>query len=588
MKRLFLLFASVLLFAGMTSGQTVTVQISGTITELNTGNPVPNHLVQIVSDSLFAPVFFYYNAVYTDPTGYYEDFVIVPANLQIMFILSTLDCNGNYQWAAGVSTNAPIVADFQICTGSSNPCQVSFYAIPDSTMTNLTFQFQDASQGNPFSWLWDFGDGTTSTLQNPLHTYAQAGYYYVCLTITGTNCTSTSCDTVVAGFPPMPCGSSISCSYSGLTVSFLSNAWGGTPPYTYNWQFGDGNVSNQANPVHTYAMAGTYTVILTVADAAGCTSGSGISVTVGNNPSGTIWGQVMAGNQALDFGIAYLYIGTGGTNAMMMIDSMMIDSSGLYHFYLLNPLPGVYYVKVAPTASSAFFNTHLPTYYGNTIFWTSAFPIYLNPASGPYDIQLIPVTFPVQGNGTIYGQITNGGAFVMQSGTPAPNVEVILLNMSNIPLALDYSDNQGYFGFSGLGMGTYKVYAEVPGLTTYPAIVTLSASNPAYNNLSVVITPSGVITGIRSQEERSLQLGKVYPNPSTDQLLLEFSLPQTQELELSIFDLLGNKLLSDQQTLAAGTHCLKLMLDQIASGQYMLKVSTAGGTMASRKITVIK
>ena len=53
----------------------------------------------------------------------------------------------------------------------------------------LTVQFTDASTGNPASWAWDFGDGRTSTLQNPSHTY-NPGTYHVALTVTnvlGTN-----------------------------------------------------------------------------------------------------------------------------------------------------------------------------------------------------------------------------------------------------------------------------------------------------------------------------------------------------------------------------------------------------------------
>lgn len=47
---------------------------------------------------------------------------------------------------------------------------------------------------------------------------------------------------------------------------------GGTPPFTYYWDFGDGDTSNLALPSHTYAVAGTYTICLTLTDANGCTT----------------------------------------------------------------------------------------------------------------------------------------------------------------------------------------------------------------------------------------------------------------------------------------------------------------------------
>ncbi|MBK9450818.1 MAG: PKD domain-containing protein [Bacteroidetes bacterium] len=64
------------------------------------------------------------------------------------------------------------------------------------SMHSLTLQFGDAStSGHSItSWLWDFGDGHTSTAQNPTHTFAHHGVYNVCLTIHDSHgCSHTSC-----------------------------------------------------------------------------------------------------------------------------------------------------------------------------------------------------------------------------------------------------------------------------------------------------------------------------------------------------------------------------------------------------------
>jgi len=69
------------------------------------------------------------------------------------------------------------------CQGQSpqTPPTASFTSAP---VAGHTIQFSDTSSGTPTSWLWDFGDGGTSTQQNPSHTYAAAGNYSVKLTVT--------------------------------------------------------------------------------------------------------------------------------------------------------------------------------------------------------------------------------------------------------------------------------------------------------------------------------------------------------------------------------------------------------------------
>jgi PKD repeat protein len=82
---------------------------------------------------------------------------------------------------------------------NSNYCQARFYAGQDS-INPLTFHFTDYSVYNPVNYLWDFGDGNYSTLQNPSHTYATAGLYNVCLVISDTSgCSSTFCKQINAG-----------------------------------------------------------------------------------------------------------------------------------------------------------------------------------------------------------------------------------------------------------------------------------------------------------------------------------------------------------------------------------------------------
>lgn len=142
-----------------------------------------------------------------------------------------------------------------------------FSASPTSGMVPLTVNFTDASTGNPISWSWDFGDGGTSTLQNPTHDYTVAGSYTVILTATNDCGEDTeekvdfiqpgACTAPTAGFTASPLIGD-----APLLVAFTDEST--ENPTSWAWDFGDGATSAAQNPSHEYANAGVYTVSLTV------------------------------------------------------------------------------------------------------------------------------------------------------------------------------------------------------------------------------------------------------------------------------------------------------------------------------------
>jgi PKD repeat protein len=128
-----------------------------------------------------------------------------------------------------------------------------------------TIAFTDQSSNIPTSWLWDFGDGNTSTQQNPQHTYAAAGTYTVCLTVSNSAGMNTVCQSVTVSFAPVAVFTFTD--QGGGTIAFTDESL--NQPSGWLWDFGDGNTSTQQNPTHTYATAGTYTVCLTVTNGLG-------------------------------------------------------------------------------------------------------------------------------------------------------------------------------------------------------------------------------------------------------------------------------------------------------------------------------
>lgn len=109
--------------------------------------------------------------------------------------------NGSYTVCLTIidsaNTCSDTFCDSIVITGGNTPCNAYFVVVPDSS-NNYSYEIYEQSTGGQLTYSWDFGDGTTSTLQLPTHTYTGAGPYYVCLTVTNslTNCTSTYCDSI--------------------------------------------------------------------------------------------------------------------------------------------------------------------------------------------------------------------------------------------------------------------------------------------------------------------------------------------------------------------------------------------------------
>jgi len=152
----------------ITNAQDTLIFISGHVTNINGGAPVSSHPVNIHADSS-GPVFSYFNTVITDVNGHYKDSILIPINSQILFNVFTFDCTGMIHLVSLVSTNQPLIADFQICD-SLMSCFANFNVHP-SPGNPLKMQFVDQSSPNIDTWFWEFGDSTHSTHPNPVHIY---------------------------------------------------------------------------------------------------------------------------------------------------------------------------------------------------------------------------------------------------------------------------------------------------------------------------------------------------------------------------------------------------------------------------------
>jgi len=177
----------------------------------------------------------------------------------------------------------------------------NFSGTPTSGAAPLAVTFTDSSTYSPTAWAWTFGDSTTSTVQNPSHTYSSAGTYTVALTATNAygNNTNTKNNYITAGNAPVANFSGTPTTGAApLAVTFTDSST--YTPTSWSWTFGDSNTSTAQNPGHTYSSAGSYTVALTATNAYGNnTNTKNNYITVGNAPVANFSGTPTTGNAPL-------------------------------------------------------------------------------------------------------------------------------------------------------------------------------------------------------------------------------------------------------------------------------------------------
>ena len=144
------------------------------------------------------------------------------------------------------------------------------FTVPAQICAGVNLPLVNTSSPTPSGAAWTFGDGSTSTLLNPVKSFANPGNYTIKLVSDFGACKDSITRPVTVLPKPAAAFSAtnnLSCK-APLPVSFTSNALNAT---TYKWLFGDGSISTEQNPAHLYQQGGRYDVTLVVTAANGCT-----------------------------------------------------------------------------------------------------------------------------------------------------------------------------------------------------------------------------------------------------------------------------------------------------------------------------
>ena len=596
---------------------------------------------------------------FTDFAGFYTLVVDVPTGDSLISVQTFDHCGEQVQEVPVLAGTAS--ADFVLCfdPGWSN-CWLDAYYQPGS---GLSAQFFGQGYGQDslaaFTYAWDFGDGSTSTDQNPLHTYAAAGDYIVTLTATSADCTVTitlwvsvyptqqvtvtgqvldqngspvpdwfvyldsnnptfpnygttdaqgmyfiqaalpeTATTVTANtwdfcspnglsgtapivngtatidfvicydsFPPPPdCGAYITYTQvDGLTYQFSANTYAAdsNATFTYVWDFGDGTTSTEANPQHTYAQAGMYSVLLTVTSSTGCQA---VACEVVCTYGGGVIDTFYYGCQAM-YGL-----GWGGPTTTGGFDPLTVQfydmSFGVVNSWhwdfgdnttdtTQNPVhtyaaSGLYTVTLSiTTLDGCESSITMEIYVGDDFPWTE------------YDCQAMFLPIP---------DSTGNGLFFID------------LSTTNSPIQSwqwDFGD-----GSTSTEQNPYHVYTQ-PGVYTVSLTIQADSCNSIVsfeidtNNPFGQFKPGGGVLGLSANASSTRDVAelselKAFPNPASSELTLAFSSLKGQDAELRLSNVSGQLVRTQMISTQAGPNALRLPVQDLTPGLYLLQLRSAG------------
>lgn len=193
-----------------------------------------------------------------------------------------------------------IIADNPTSDGCSGEQQIDYdvrifdkpsaaFYTAQAACSNGPVTFKDSTNTNGrqlIRWLWNFGDGSAATVNNPTHAFNKAGTYTVSYAvITDIGCLSdTAKQTLTLTEPPVAAFTAGTVLCEKKAVSFSDQSSPVNSLAKWAWNFGDGAASTLKSPSHTYAAAGKYTVTLDITTLNGCISTASVPVTINASP----------------------------------------------------------------------------------------------------------------------------------------------------------------------------------------------------------------------------------------------------------------------------------------------------------------
>lgn len=428
----------------------------------------------------------------------------------------------------------------------------------------LTINFNNTSSmssGTITTYNWDFGDGSTSSLENPNHTYSNPGTYSVTLIVGSPHgCYDTTMNVITVNLQPsVVFNFNNDCQFAPVSFTENSNIQQGVINQ-WNWTFGDGSSSANQNPTHSYASSGTYTVGLTITSNFGCTASQTQTITIFDKPvanyittqlsacthtigfintsnitSGSITSNNWSygdGNTATTQNGSNTYANTGTFNVQLIVTSNMGCKDTVMYPVTISPLP-----VAAFTANNVCLNN--ATTFTNSSSVTSGFITFANWQFGdgnqstltqPNYQYLSPGTYNVTLNITTNSNCSNSVTHQV-TVNPLPNVLFTANNVCE-------GNNINYINNSSISSGSISNYVWDFNSDGTPDNTNQNASN-LFNTPGTYTTQLMAISNLNCVANYSLPV-TVYPKP-----IVQFSsVPACQGVAITF---------TNQSTIISGT-----------------------------------
>jgi PKD repeat protein len=377
---------------------------------------------------------------------------------------------------------------------------------------NVTFQNQSSANAVTYEWNLTGGVPASSTLANPTTVFATPGTYTVTLTVGNGAGSATTTRTIVVTGPPTPAFSFVT---GGLSVGLTNTTQGAT---SYLWSFGDGSISTDANPNHTYAGTGTYEIVLTATNACGSTTKNQTIVLAGSAPvpgftaSSTLQcapATITFTDASVGAPTAWAWSFPGGNPATSTAQNPSVSY----------PTAGSYGVSLTVTNA---FGTQ-------TMNWTNQITVEQPAVSA-------------------FTPIINGASVQFQNN--AQNSTNFLWSFGDGTQSLEASPTHVY-----AASGTYIVNLTVTnscGAVTQDQVVTISL--------------------VGTQNPPWAELLLISPNPTSNQFELKMQAEPVSEVTMQLIDVLGRTIQTQTTDFGAGTCTLQWDVTALEAATYLLRI----------------